>query len=115
MIFDEYKKLLSWNELKRLNSFEELKGLSVSEQIYYSGFSTLRAFGHWQVWIAMAFLALLVYLGKIIGAALELRIGTLNIGILSGAIVGGAVYSIVATYEMKKTLRKLLRKKRLKA
>jgi hypothetical protein len=110
-MFDEYKKLLSWDELKKLNSWEELKGLSNSRQLYFSVISMLRALGYCQVWVAMAFLALCGYFGTKLGNSLGLKIGLLNLGTLCGAVVGGAVYSIVHVYEAKKYLRKLLQKK----
>src|SRR5210317_1970505 len=62
-MFNEYRKLLSWSEIKKLNSWEELQNLSSSQQIYFPVLSTLKALGHWQVWLAMLFLALCVYSG----------------------------------------------------
>ena len=110
-MFDEYKKLLSWGEIKKLNSWEELKGLSNSRQVYFSVISMLRALVHWQVWVAMSFLALCGYFGMKFGNFLGLKIGLINLGGLCGAVVGGAVYSIVHVFEAKKYLRKLMQKK----
>ena len=108
---DEYKKLLSWGEIKKLNSWEELEGLSSSRQLYFVVISMLRALAHWQVWVAMAFLALCVYFGRKLGISFGLRIGLINLGSLCGAAAGGAVYSIVHIFEAKKYLRKLMHKK----
>jgi hypothetical protein len=100
-MFDEYRKLLSWSEIKKLNSWKELQNLSSSQQIYFSVLSTLRALGHWQVWVAMLFLALCAYSGTKIGIILGIKFGIFNLAGLLGCIVGGAVFSIVFSYEGK--------------
>jgi hypothetical protein len=109
-MFNEYKKLLSWSEIKKLNSWEELEGLSISQQVYFAVLSTLKALGHWQVWIAIGFLAMCVYLGRKFGAILGIQFWSLNLAGLFGAAVGGSVYSIVHMYEAKKSLRQVMQK-----
>jgi len=109
-MFNEYRKLLSWSEIKKLNSWEELQNLSISQQIYFPVLSTLKALGHWQVWLAMLFLALCVYSGTKIGIILGMKFGIFNLPGLFGCIIGGGVFSIVISYEAKKALYEVMKK-----
>ena len=109
-MFEEYKKLLNWSELKKLNSWEQLKGLSYTQQVSFTVISTLKALIHWQVWVALGFLAVCVCLGKKFGVSFGIEIWSINLGVLFGAAIGGAVYSTVHIFEAKKALRQVMQK-----
>ena len=109
-MFNGNRKLLSWSEIKKLNSWDELQDLSPSQQAYFSVLSVLKALGHWQVWLAMLFLALCGYSGTKIGTILGLKFGIFNLPGLFGCIIGGSVFSIVISYEAKKILHEVMKK-----
>lgn len=78
--------------MKKNNAWKKLEGLPSTVQMRIAAICSIKALKHWQTWLSIVFLALVVYVTTKIGIVTGLIIGVVNIVGLVGASIGGLIF-----------------------